>query len=262
MVKQDQRAARDGAGARVHEQDAQGEQHEAVERDVTLAQDVLDDVRVAVGGGGGRDHEEPEEGAEAQHQDRRVEREAAPLHTHGCRANCDEDRGEQEGIEAEEEDVANRRKRVDAEDPVRGVEQVADRVYRHRGGEECPGPLDHGLGRFPGSCGGENRRAEARREVGVQLEDLESRTAGSFRKGQEQRDRYIDEEADRERARPAGDERLAYWPGFAGVPDRRHAVGANSKLGPPRWAGFQVDICSLSGSGANCDPGLESDPGQ
>ncbi len=144
--EQDQRAPRDRAGSGVHQQHAEGEQHQAVERDVALRQDELEHVRVALGRGRRADHEEPEECAESQHQDRRVECEASPLHTHSGRPDRGEDGGEQKRIETEEEDVADRRERVDAEEPVRRVQQVAGRVDPQRGREESPGAL-HRLSR-------------------------------------------------------------------------------------------------------------------
>ena len=80
---------------------------EAVERDVALGQDVLEHVRVAIGRGGRRDHEEPEECAEAEHQDRRVECEAGPLHAQGGRA----DRGQDGGEERADRSRGRRRRR-------------------------------------------------------------------------------------------------------------------------------------------------------
>ena len=208
------------------------------------------------------DHEEPEEGAEAQHQDRRVEREAAPLHAHGRGADRDEDRREEERVEAEEEDVADRREGVDAEQPVGRVQQVAGRVDPHRGREEGPGSLDGRFGRPPGRDRRQHGRADAGGEVREQLEDLESRAPAAVRKGQQQGDRYIDEEADDERPGPAGDEWLACGLHFQVVRDRRHVVDANSPRSPPLLAGFRVDICSLRRPGPNCEAGLYSGPAE
>ncbi len=137
-----ERAPRDRAGACVHQQDAEREQHQAVQRDIALRQDVLDDVGVAFRGGRRPDHEEPEEGAETEHEDRRVECEAHPLHAHGRGADRGENAGEQERVEPHEADVADRRKRIDAEHPVDRVQQVADAVDADRRGEEGPGALD------------------------------------------------------------------------------------------------------------------------
>ena len=58
-----------GAG---QQQDAEGEQQDAVEREVALAERLLDEIHLG-GGGRGPDHQEPEEGAEADDEDRCVE---------------------------------------------------------------------------------------------------------------------------------------------------------------------------------------------
>ncbi len=235
---------------------------EAVERDVALRQDELEHVRVAFGRGRRADHEEPEEGAEAEHQDRGVEREAPPLHAHGGRADRGEDGGEEQRIEAEEEDVADGRERVDAEQPVRRVQQVAGRVDPQRGREESPGAPHRRFPRLPGRDGREQGRADAGREVRVELEDLERVPAAAVREGQEQRDRYIDEQADGERPGPTGDERLAFRPCFSGFVRLATYPGRTLHAQPPASGGFRVDICSLTRSGPNCETGQETGPGE
>ena len=213
--------ARDRGGAGMHQQHAAGEQHDAVERDVALRQHVSQQVRLVGRRGRGRDHAVPEEAAEAEQQDHRVQAEPGPLHADGGGPDDRQRGGEHQRIERDEEHVADGREGVDAEQPVRGVQQVAGAVAGERGGEEPPGAARGRVGRAAGGRGGEHCRDDRRRGVGIEVDDLER--AGSLRIDEGQQDRHhgVGEQGDDGGAGPAGDEPLAL-PALVGVRPWRH----------------------------------------
>ena len=206
--QQHQRPARDGGCAGVHQQYAARQQHGAVERDVALRKHVLEQVRVVLGGGGGRDHAEPEECAEAEQQDRRVEAEAGPLHANRGSADDRQYRGENERVEAEEEYVTDRRERIDAEQPVGRVEQVAHGIDAQRGREQPPGAPRRRVG--GAACCGRRQDgdADARDRVGIQVERVQRRPSPAVDEDQHDRDRDVGEQRDRNGAGPARTEPL------------------------------------------------------
>ena len=142
-----QRAPPDRGGAGVHQENAARKQHEAIEGDVGLRQAVLEQVGIALGFGGGGDHQEPEKRAEAQHQDRGVEPEPQPLHADRRRPKYRQDGREDERVERDEEQVADRRERIDAVEPEGGVQSVAHAVRDHRRREQRPGASRGWVGR-------------------------------------------------------------------------------------------------------------------
>jgi hypothetical protein len=98
-----------------------------------------------------------------------------PLHADFRGAQHVQDRGKQQRIEADEEYVAERRERIDAEQPVRRVLQVTERIDDDRRRQVPPRPPD---GQRRGATRGhasEHRRSDARGCIAEQVEDLRDR---------------------------------------------------------------------------------------
>jgi hypothetical protein len=165
----------------------------------------------------GANYEEPEERAEAQHQDRGVERQASPLHADVRGAKYVQDCREQQRVEPDKEYVAERGEGVEAEEPVSRVLQVAEGVDAHRCREVPPGAPDGRRRRM--ACGhcGQYHRGDARRRIAVQTEDLEDRSVRAAHEDHDDRKQDVDEKPDREGTRPSGPERLPSRNPIAGV---------------------------------------------
>jgi hypothetical protein len=102
---------------------------EAVEREIRLAQCLLEQAEVGMHGRR-LNHEEPEERAEAEDEDRGIERQLRPRHAYrGC-ADQPERRGRERQIPRAVEDVGRARKRVASREPIDHSDQVADQIER------------------------------------------------------------------------------------------------------------------------------------
>ncbi len=193
----------------MHQEHPAGQQHDAVERDIALRQQVPEHVWIVRGGGRGCDHAEPEESAEAQQQNGRVETEPGPLDANGGCANDRQHRGEDERVESEEESIADRRERIDAEQPVGGVQHVAYAIAAERGREQPPGAPCGRIGRVSRGDSGQDGRDDRRGRIRVQGEDLVGSGSLTVDEGQQDRRDDVDEQRHGDASGPAGNERLA-----------------------------------------------------
>ncbi len=151
------------------EHDAEREQQNRVERDVGLAERLLEKIEFC-DSRRRPDDEEPEECAEPDDEDRPVEREPRPGHAHRARPEQEQRRCEHRRIEGDEEDVARARERILPTQPRAGGDDGADQVETEGRGHRPPRAPERALGHPPRSGDRYERRREIRRPVREQSE--------------------------------------------------------------------------------------------
>jgi DNA primase len=128
------------------EQHTEHQEHHAVEREIGLAQHLLEKIDLVLLRGRAQ-HQEPEERTEAHREDRRIHRELDPGHAHRGGADQEDRRSRQGQVEGTIEKVSRTGKRIEATQPGADPDAFAQEVERDCTAERDPGAAQVAGGR-------------------------------------------------------------------------------------------------------------------
>ncbi len=188
-----------GAGQQQH---AQRKHQNAVQRDVGLAQRVLDQVDFSARLGR-PDDQEPEERAKAGHQNHRIEHELAPSHAHGGGADHEAHRHHEEGVKGDVEKIGRTRKRVALVHPRIHADRGADKIKAQRHRQAGPGRTRRAPRHPRGGHGGDDDRDQTHGRIAQQTHVMAHALPAQAGQHEHRTDDDVDRQADADFVYPA-----------------------------------------------------------